>query len=185
MSSVVVWFQVWMLELSVRFFNVNCKWQLAVGCRPFSGRPFRLLAVLDNLTFVQSNFWPRKNIIVHQQTNVSRKSRDFETFMENVFLIRNSSPPPGDFSKVHIFSKSCCFTLEILFWHPEQKNRFFRKMFFWPRKRVPLILGGKHSVPAPDQHRTIIHHENGGFDVFYKKCSFDPADIQAIKQANN
>ena len=65
--------------------------QLVIGL-PSVGHS-RLLAVLDNLTFVESDFWPQKNIIAHQQTNVSRKNRDFDTFMENVFFWHRKCVP--------------------------------------------------------------------------------------------
>ena len=53
MSSVVVWSQLWVLELSVEFFNVNCKWQLAAGRQPLlSVDHSRLFAVANNLAFI-------------------------------------------------------------------------------------------------------------------------------------
>ena len=125
-------------------WTVSDSSQLVVGL-PSVGHS-RLLAVLDNLTFVETDFWPRENIIVHQQTNVSRKNRAFETFMENVLLTPNILPPPGDLSIVHISQKIVFSLWKAFFRHPEQKNRFFED------------------------------------NVFYKKCSFDPANRQASKQ---
>ena len=100
----------------------------------------RLFAILNNITIVKSDFWSWKTIIVHQRINISRKNRDFEILMGIVFLTSKRLPPPRDFSKLHIFSKICCFTLESLFRHPEQKNRCSEENIFWPRNYVPLTL---------------------------------------------
>ena len=108
------------------FFNVNCKWQLAVGHRPPPIGHSRLLAVMNNPPGL--NYGPKKSDWL------------------------NSPLPP-----------------EILVVETAMaKNLVGRNL---------------------DYRLTIIQHSNRDFDVSYKKCFFDPVDIQSInqsiKQANN
>ena len=63
MSSVVVCSQMWMPELSVEFFNVNCRWQLAVVYNlPYMANVFVISKELHASTTAQrfrqkSRFW--------------------------------------------------------------------------------------------------------------------------------
>ena len=86
MSSVVIWAQVWMLELSVGFFNVNCKWQLAVG------RLLPTLTVVNNLTFMENAFFdPDKNLIVrHIEASFHVKIHvvDFNVGIDDKYFIQ-------------------------------------------------------------------------------------------------
>ena len=63
------------------------------------------------------------------------------------------------------FSKENCFsTLKSLF------------------SKLDLGGGAFHPPPATDHHTTNTQHKKREFNVFYKKCSFDPADRQASRQ---
>ena len=42
--------------------------------------------------------------------------------------------------------------------------------------------GGAFHPPTTDHHATNTQHKKREFNVFYKTCSFDPADTQASKQ---
>lgn len=145
----------------------------------------RLLAVLDNLAFMESDCWPRKNVVVHQPSNVSHKNRDFETFMKNVFFDSNSSPPPGAFSRIHISQKIVFFTLESLFRHPEQKNWFFEENTFSIPEVCSFDLDGNTSPPrfGPSyiiESSTSTKIETLMFSI--KTCFFYPTSRQSSRQ---
>ena len=103
--------------------------------------------------------------------------------MVNVFLTPDISSPPGDFSKVHISQKIVFLLWKAFFRHPEQKNRFFKEnVFLTPEVCSFDPGGGAFHPPATDHHATNTQRKKRKFNVFYTKCSFDPADTQASKQ---
>ena len=105
MSSVVIWSQVWLFELSVEFLNANCKWQLAVG----SG-----LSVVDHsdcsllwVTFLYRNMGQRNLIgwIVPLLKSYWLKPQWLKTLL--VGIPTNSEPS---------FSRKIDFLGEMFFW---------------------------------------------------------------------
>ena len=103
MSLVVVRSQMWIPELSVEFFNVNCKRQAAVGRRRRSGRP-----LLTTHFCVQSHFYGECFCDL-ERTSCFNNSSTFQTKIEilrllwkmffypgSVLLIWRDTPPHPD-----------------------------------------------------------------------------------------
>ena len=124
MSSVIVCSQIWMPELSVEFFNVNCRWQLAVGRRPPSGR-----SLLTTRCCVQSPFYGKCFCDLERTSCFNNSS----TFQAKIEILR-------------LFWKKI-LALEVFFWlggtllltltttRPSLNTRieilmFLKKMFF-------------------------------------------------------
>ena len=149
MSSVGIRSQVWLLELSVEFFNVNCEWHLAVS-RPLPtfchrGRTFS--------SAIEPSFYVKMEILMFP--------------IRNVFWPRGEDTPllcpwPTPNQNSTQKSRFQCFLIEVHFWPGS--------MFLWPR--------GTYS-PLPTLPSTITHHKNQAFNVFCRRCSFDPEDTQA------
>ena len=62
-----------------------------------------------------------------------------------------------------------------------EKSIFEENVFLTPEV-CSFDPGGGGGIPPPDHYLTIIQHENRDFNVFYKKCFFDPADRQPSRQ---
>ena len=159
MSSVVIWSQVWLFELSVEFLTANCKWQLAVGSGLF------LVGHSDCslfwVTFLFRNVGQRYLIgwIVPLLTSYWLKSQWLKTSLVEISIKNNLSEPN---------------------WGPKKSD--------WLNSGSPEILFVETAMAKnliariPDCHQAITQHEKRDFNVFYKECFFDPADIQASKQ---
>ena len=76
-------------------------------------------------------------------------------------------------------------TLEVRSFDPRRPSPHWQSfnmrieilMFFDSWKRVPLTQGSD----SLDYHRTVNRHANRDFNISYKKCSFEAADIQGNK----